>query len=380
MRVLYIITGLGDGGAEAVLHRLVTHDSADEHHVVSLMGEGKYGPILRDQGVQVTALAMPRGRITLAGMRRLWRAVRRTRPDVVQTWMYHADLLGGVVGRLCGVPVVWGIRNTTLEHGQSVRTTITVRRLCGALSRVLPKRIVACAEAAVQVHAATGYDVGRMAVVPNGYDLTRFSPDAALRAQLRQVWGFPKEVPVLGMVARYDPYKDHENLLAALRLLRDRGMVFQAVLVGTGVDNTNTQLTLRISTLGMAGQVRLLGPKTDVVAVMNALDVHVLSSSAEAFPNVLAEAMACGTPCVSTDVGDAAQIVGGTGWIVPSRSPQALAEALGAALQAWTQRSNWVQRQAACRARIEERYSLGSMVQAYREVWQSVSRESAADG
>lgn len=373
MKVLHIITGLGDGGAEAVLHRLITHDPLDEHHVVSLTGLGKYGPLLRERGAEVTALEMPRGRVTPAGLRGLWRAVRRSRPDVIQTWMYHADLLGGVVGRLAGVPVVWGIHNTTLEPGLSSRSTILVARLCARLSRWAPRRIVACAQAAVEAHAALGYDGGRMAVIPNGYDLGRFRPDAEARERLRREWDVPGDMPLLGMVARWDPQKDHANLIEALRQLQQRGATFRAVLVGSGVDESNAGLMSALCQAGLAERVRPLGPRPDIPAVMNALDVHVLSSAyGEAFPNVLAEAMACGTPCVTTDVGDAAHIVGSTGWVVPPKDSQALAQALHAALSERSNLGAWLQRQSACRTRIAANFSIDAMVQHYRAVWQEV--------
>jgi glycosyltransferase involved in cell wall biosynthesis len=372
MRVCHIITGLADGGAEAVLYRLITHDPHDTHHVISLTGLGKYGPLLRDAGVSVTALEMPRGRVTASGLLQLWRTVGAVRPDVVQTWMYHADLLGGLVTRLAGVPVVWGIRNTTLEPGRSSRTTIAVARMCGWLSRRVPRRIVACAHAAVTVHAALGYDAKRMVVIANGYDLGRFRPDGEARQRLRAEWGVSDDVPLLGMVARWDPQKDHINLIDALALLRHRGHAFRAVLVGTGVDEHNATLMRRVADVGLSDWVQPLGPRTDVPAVMNALDVHVLSSAyGEAFPNVLAEAMACGTPCVTTDVGDAAQIVGDTGWVVAPRNPQALAEALAQALALAAQddRAVWATRQQRCRERIAKNYSIEAMVQRYREVW-----------
>jgi glycosyltransferase involved in cell wall biosynthesis len=374
MRVLHIITGLNDGGAEAVLYRLVTHDADNDHHVVSLTGEGKYGLLLQEKGIKVTALEMPRGRVTASGFLQLWRTVRAVRPDVVQTWMYHADLLGGLVTRLAGVPVVWGIRNTTLEPGRSSQTTIAVARMCGWLSRRVPRRIVACAHAAVTVHAALGYDAKRMVVIANGYDLGRFRPDGEARQRLRAEWGVTDDVPLLGMVARWDPYKDHANLIEALGLLAAQGQRFMAMLVGTGMTPENRELMQHIAKAGLTERVRLLGPRTDVPAIMAALDVHVISSSAEAFPNVVAEAMACGTPCVTTDVGDAAQIAGDTGWVVPPRNPQALAEALAQALTAQDDREAWATRQQRCRERIAENYSIEAMVQRYRAVWAKASR------
>lgn len=373
MNSLHVITGLNDGGAEAVLYRLITSDPLDTHHVVSLMGEGKYGRLLRDVGVSVTALDMPRGRVTWRGMIRLWRVLKQVQPDVVQTWMYHADLLGGVLARLRRIPVVWGIHNTTLEPGRSSRSTLWVARACAVLSRWVPRRIVACAQAAVSVHAGLGYDKQRMVVIPNGYDLSRFAPDVQARQRLRQSWRVGDDVPLIGMVARYDPQKDHANLIDALGRLLRQGVTFKAVLVGWCVDGANAALVGALEVAGLCGHVRLLGPTNDVPALMNALDVHVLSSRyGEAFPNVLAEAMACGTPCVTTDVGDAAYIVGETGWVVPPKDPAALAQALQAALNARSDRAAWSKRQSACRVRIADNFSIETMVQRYRAVWREV--------
>src|SRR5574337_1243040 len=190
MTVMHIITGLNDGGAEAVLFRLCTSDKACSHEVVSMMDAGKYGPLLEQAGVTVTCLNMPQGRLTLSGLARLWSVLRKTRPDVVQTWMYHADLVGGVVARLARVaPVFWGIRHSTLEAGKSRRTTIAIARLNAWLSPWIPAGIVCCAERARDVHQALGFAQEKMTVIPNGYDLGRFRPDAAARMRLRMEWG-----------------------------------------------------------------------------------------------------------------------------------------------------------------------------------------------
>lgn len=370
MKVLHIITGLNDGGAEAVLYRLCTRDQAGEHVVVSMMDEGKYGPLLRQAGIPVHVLNMPRGQLRPGALVKLWRIVRAARPDVVQTWMYHADLIGGVVARLAGVrAVVWGIHHTTLEPGKSRRSTIWVARLLARLSRRVPRRIVECAERAAEVHAALGYCREKMVVIPNGYDLTQLRPDAAARARLRAEWGVDAAAPLIGMVARFDPQKDHANLLHALQRPAGEGVSFRCVLVGTGMTPDNQALVEHIAAAGLQDRVMLLGRRDDIPAVMNALDVHVLSSSAEAFPNVLAEAMACGTPCVTTDVGDAAAIVGETGWVVPPCDPAALADALGAALTELQAPDRWPARQQRARSRVADAFSIEAMVGRYHAVW-----------
>ncbi|MCD6732481.1 MAG: glycosyltransferase [Burkholderiaceae bacterium] len=372
MRVVHIITGLDSGGAEAVLHRLCCADTADAHTVISLVDDGVFGQPLRDAGITVHCLGMPRSRVTVDGLRRLWRLLRTVRADVVQTWMYHADLLGGVVARLAGLRrIYWGIRNSDLERGASRLSTIGVARLCALLSRHIPHRIVCCAQRAAAIHAAMGYDASKVVVIPNGYDLGLFKPDAGARGLLREEWRIPDGTCLLGMVGRFDAQKDHCSLLRALELIHRRGIDFRCVLVGTGMSPDNPTLAGWIEAGNLGGRVHLLGRRKDIPAVMNALDVHILSSRfGEAFPNVLAEAMACGTPCVTTDVGDAAEIVGDTGWVVKPDCPEDLATALGEAIAGVSSRSEWHGRQVTCRARVEERYSIDRMVAAYRETWQ----------
>lgn len=373
MRILHVIAGLSDGGAEAVLYRLITNDSADQHHVISLTDDGKYGQRLRNAGAMVTPLSMPRGRVTLYGLYMLWRVVCSYRPDVVQTWMYHADLLGGIIGRLVGVPVVWGLRNTILRAGKSSTSAIWAARLCACLSALVPVKIVACAQAALNVHADLGYKVKNVVVIPNGYDLSRFRIDPSGRERLRIELGMRADLPLIGMVARFDPYKDHDNLIRALGFLHARGIDFRAVMVGAGVDSENKTLISKIDAYNLSSKVRLLGQREDVPELMNAFDINVLSSSAEAFPNVLAEAMACSTPCVSTDVGDAASIIGETGWLVPPSNSEALADTLERALADWANTGDWLRRKRRCRQKICDEYDLQKMIACYREVWASAA-------
>jgi glycosyltransferase involved in cell wall biosynthesis len=141
------------------------------------------------------------------------------------------------------------------------------------------------------------------------------------------------------------------------------------VLAGTGCSDDNAALVAQIKDHGFQGAVRLLGRRGDIPAIMNALDLHVLSSRSEAFPNVVAEAMACGTPCVVTDVGDAALIVGNTGWVVPPRDPERLAEAIVEALRERTDAKQWQSRSRAARQRILNEFSLEDMVERYHRVW-----------
>lgn len=370
MSVVHIITGLNDGGAEAVLYRLCAHDTTQKHYVISMMDAGKYGPLLQHVGVEVHCLNMPQGRVTIYGLWRLWSLLRELKPRVVQTWMYHADLIGGVMAKLAGIKAIfWGVRHTVLEPGKSKRSTIYVARLCALLSRWVPSKIVCCANKAVEVHARLGYVADKMIVISNGYNLKQFFPDRLARIRLRNEWGVDEALPLLGMVGRFDPQKDHRNLIGALGKLRQLGCAFRLVLVGENLLESNHELVGWIDLQNMRDHITLMGPRSDIPSVMNALDVHVLSSSSEAFPNVVAEAMACAIPCVTTNVGDAALIVGETGWVVPAGSPDALASALLESLDSLTDASGWMTRKQQARQRIVDKFSLERMVNAYQLVW-----------
>lgn len=374
MRILHIITGLEAGGAEATLCRLVGTDRNHIHEVISLAGPGRHAATLTAAGVPVHTLNMnpacPSPRKLLA----LLKIIRRMRPDLVQTWLYHADLLGGLAARLAGVRrVCWSIRNGNISVPNISRRTRFVVSACASLSCHLPSRIVSCSVRAANVHIAAGYDARKIAVIPNGYDLTRFRPDGKSRRRIRSELGLADGAFVLGMIGRWDTQKDHGNLITALRLFAsERGDGWACVLAGTGMDRGNPHLVELLVRGGVHDRCRLVGLRPDVPDVMNALDVHVLSSSGEAFPNVVAEAMACGVPAVVTDVGDAAEIVGAAGWIVPARDAAALAAAMRNAAEEWGSEARWSDRRSRARERIVERYSIDRMVVAYGTLWAAV--------
>lgn len=371
LNILHVITGLTDGGAENSLYQLCHNDRDNVHRVVCLMDAGQYGPRFDAAGIEVVYLNMPQGRVTPAGIWRLWRTIREFRPDVVQTWMYHADLVGGVVARLAGVKAIcWGIRNSNLMPGATKRSTIWVAKVCGAISRVVPSRIVSCSQNAVEVHRKLRYAAMKFVIVPNGCNLSLLFPDSEARTRVRDEWGLDADMPLLGMVARFDLQKDHVNLIAALAQLKGLGWDFRCVLVGGGVDADNAELTLLLEDYGVRERVLLVGRRSDIPAVMNALDVHVLSSRfGEAFPNVLSEAMACGTPCVSTDVGDAAFIVGDTGWIMPPGDSWALADHLALALEEHADVTAWQARKQRAHQRVVDSFSVQRMVDGYNASW-----------
>ena len=369
-RIAHVITNLGDGGAEGVLYRLCNHDDRFDHVVISLMGEGRYAEYLRKIGVPVHCLEMPRGRVTLSGLRKLRALLKDSRPDAVQTWMYHGDLLGGIAARLAGIRnVVWGVRHGEPLKGRTTGTTIAIAHICARLSRVVPRAITCCSRHACSIHVKMGYCENKMRVIPNGYDTDQLRPDEQQRARFREEIGAKDDIPIIGMVARYNAQKDHRNLFRALALLERSEITFRCILIGTDMTAENTVLKAEIERFGLVDKLVLLGPRTDIPTIMNGLDLHVLSSRSEGFPNVVAEAMSCTTPCVVTDAGDAGLIVGDAGWVVPPSNPDALANAIGSALALRRDADEWQVRRDACRSRIVAKFGVGAMVEAFEDCW-----------
>ena len=375
LNIVHVITGLQTGGAEMMLYKLQSEVSEDQNvrsQVVSLLPEGPIGERIRELGVPVTTLDMPRGALTWDGLRRLYGLLRREQPNIVQTWMYHADLIGGIVARMAGVDhIVWNIRSSTLDPDRDKRTTIWTAKICAYLSSWLPDRIVTCAREAGRVHAELGYDASKMVVVPNGFDTEQYRPDEQRRAQIRDELNVQNKA-VVGLVARYHPQKDHRTFVCAAARLVERVPHAHFVLCGTDVTWENQELVCWIEEHGLRNSFSLLGSRDDVASIMTAFDVAVLSSATgEAFPNVVGEAMACGVPCVVTRVGDSAEIIGDTGIAVPTESPVEFADACEKILsQSVDERKELGQK---ARDRVERLYSLEATAKKYLEVYETVN-------
>lgn len=383
MKVTHVITGLGPGGAEAMLNKLVSATRTDAvHSVVSLMDEGIFGAKLRQEGVPVACLGLRRGVPSPSAFASLVRLLRRERPDIVQSWMYHADLLAGLASAPSRIPVVWGIHYSNVDPRQVKPVTRWTRALCARLSGRLADRIVCCGEAALRSHAEIGYRVDRMVAIPNGFEVDRFHPDPAARAQLREELGVGDRAPLVGMVARFHPDKDHRNFVAAARQVATRLEKVVFLLAGDGAAWSNPELCRWIDEAGLRLRVRLLGQRSDVPRVLAGLDVLVSSSRTEGFPQVLGEAMLSGVPCVATDCGDSREIVGDAGRLVAPRDPEALADAILEVLEL-----SPAQRAAlgdAARQSIQTRYDISSVarryIALYDEVLQARQRGALAGG
>ena len=364
MKVLHIITCLDTGGAEASLFKLVKHfgDRDFDHVVCSLNGRGTFGP-------QIEALGLPVFGFTGRPLDLAWSVpslVRHLRPDVLQGWMYHGNLAASWCRslRATNAPVLWNIRQSLDDIRLEKRSTALVIRIEKSLS-ALPSRIIYNSHVSAQQHETLGFKRTRKHIIPNGFDTELYKPDPVARHRLRREIGLEDEVPLIGLIARYHPMKDHANFLGAARLVKAARPETMFLLAGR-----DTEKALSKDGAGRTGNgVKALGERCDIPDVMAALDVAVLASShGEAFPNVIGEAMACGVPCVATDVGDAKRVIGDTGTVVPPRNSQALASAILSLLDRPDRRQLGEQ----ARQRIVSQFSAVATAAAYRDLYREI--------
>jgi glycosyltransferase involved in cell wall biosynthesis len=382
VKVTHVITGLDTGGAETMLYRLLLHTdrAAYESEVISMTDIGAVGEKIRALGVPIRALGMRRGVPNPLGVLRLARWLSQYSPDVLQSWMYQADLVSGLAARLAGgMPVAWGIHNAYLEPRSVKRIKLWTVRACIWSSGWLPSRIVCCSEASREVHARLGYPQKKMIVVPNGADLAAFRPDPEARRSVCEELGLRVETPLIGLVARFDLPKDHRTFVQAAGLLHTRVPEAHFILCGDSITRENPQLTEWIDAARVRSRCHLLGRRLDVPRLSAALDVATSSSSfSEAWPLAVGEAMACGVPCAVTDVGDSSVIVGDTGRVVPPKNPQALADAWHGLLTLGPdERARLGQ---AARRRMEEHFDLLGAVAKYEKLYEELALRSDLAG
>lgn len=374
IKVMYIISDLSIGGAEMTLFKLLeqTNRKRFDPVVVSLVDQGALRERIEALGIEVHTTRMKPGRPTPAGLWRLIKLIRRIKPELLLGWMYHSCFAAEVANLLSGrrSPVVWSVHYSISSLATEKKLTAAVIRFCGFISK-LPAKIVFVSRDGQNQHARLGYLSENSCVIPNGIDVEEFVPSATARSSVRAELGLSSDVFLTGLIGRYHPMKDHANFLKAAALISKTHPATHFLLVGRGVDEENRELCDSIRELNLDGRVHLLGERQDTARLAAALDVFTVSSSyGESCPIVIGEAMACGVPCVVTDVGDAAWIVGETGRVVPSRDAAALASAWKEMIELGADGRQALGLRA--RARVIEHFPIQAIMAQYEDLYETV--------
>ena len=365
MKVLHIITGLDQGGAERQLTNQVSV-FPEQTAVFSLKEPGVIAQEIRKAGVPIYTGGVCRS-VSPAWIPALRGVIRLLRPDLVMGWMYHGNLAASLT-RLLGHrgPVVWNVRHSVHDLRREKASTHLVIR-AGAWFARSPARVIYNSATAAEQHERLGYPADKRVVVPNGFDTERFKPDEKARGVRRSALAVKPERFLLGVVGRAHPMKNHLGWLKAFRVLVDEGLPVHCVMAGTGVADPEGSVAMAVRKAGLEANITLLLPTDSPESLYPALDLVVMPSLwGEGFPNVVGEAMACGVPAVVTDVGDAASVVGETGFVCKSGTPDVLATGVRSALTSG--REALVHLGGAARERMVKSYGLDAMAQRYQSL------------
>lgn len=375
LKIAHLITGLVAGGAETMLLRLVSKmdRSRFENAVFSIKGEDKLAQPIRDSGTPLYCGGLNPSFPNPLLLYKLIQRIRVFRPDIIQTWLYHADFLGSMVGKLgVNAPVIWNLRCSELGPDDA---SWSLRRLISLLSRWssnIPTVVIVNSKSGKAFHEAIGYRPARWEIIPNGFDMSQYSSNDAARLSARNRMGIDSSTPLIGLVGRYVPMKDHGLFLKAASILAKTIPDCRFALVGKGSDKNNSELMERIKSLGLENSISLIGEQLNIAGIMAGFDVGALTSnSGEGFPNVVAEMMACKVPCVVTDVGDAAEIVGDSGAVVARGDAVALAREWAKLLT--LPKDERIKLGEGARERIGTQYPIERAVAQYERLYETVA-------
>ncbi|MEL0114608.1 MAG: glycosyltransferase, partial [Rickettsiales bacterium] len=367
LKVMHVITDLDVGGAERMLVSYLTAErqTAPQSFVVSLLSGGYFAKWLRNSGLRVDEMSMGRMIGNLLSLFRIALTIRREKPDVIQSWMYHADLVSTLAlllsGRIRKTRLYWGVRCSDMDTSKYRLTLKFAIWACSWLSWI-PDGIIANSYAGMKIHKDLGYDPENFFVIPNGVDTRRFAPNAELKKEVRRELGIPDDAFAIAMVARRDPMKDHETFIRAIELIP--GAI--GVLPGKGTEELPEKPNLR-----------RLGVREDIERIYAGCDIVCLCSAVgEGFPNVLVEGMAAGLAPLATDVGDCARIVGELGEIVPPRDVGAFAGAIRKLIDQGPEKVAEIGARA--RERVAREYALDRAVSAFDDVYKRTGEADAA--
>jgi glycosyltransferase involved in cell wall biosynthesis len=373
-KILHIITGLDNGGAEAIMFRFVTYDKSNIHYVVSLRDYGKYGNLLILNNINVHILNISSFYNFFQSIYKLISIIKDIKPDIVQTWMYHADLFGGVISKISNVKkIFWGIHNSTITNSTKLSTRIIIK-INSLLSKYVPNKIISCSNRAITIHKSLGFSVNKFFCIHNGYSSKDFYPDILLRQNFRQTYEFSNDIFILGMIARYDNQKDPLNFFKAISIIKKQTKIkFKCILVGSGMDINNKELVNILQSFSLIDDFILFGQSNDINTILNGIDLNILSSRyGEAFPNVIAEAMLSETPCIATNVGDVETLISDTGWIIEPNNSEQLANQIILCFEEYSNNFlKWKERSTNARKRIKDNFTIELMVNNYNKIWKS---------
>ena len=372
MKILNIITSLGDGGAEATLYKILSNNQSHHNHfVICLMGKGKYGKKLIERNINLITLDLPRGKITTKSILILFKTIKKISPDVVQTWLYHADFIGGLISKIIGIrKIYWNIRTSEyFSKNISLKTKLIIK-INAYLSHFIPNKIIYCSSRSIRIHEKIGF-AKKSYLIRNGFDHILFKEDKIKKKIYRKKLNISEEDFVIGFISRFDPIKNHQLLIDSINLLLKKDFKLKnvkCIFIGKGIKD-NKSINYLINSANLKKTFILLNQKENIFDYMNILDLHVLPSHGEGFPNVVAETMCCGVVNIARDVGDSSIIISDDNLIFNDNSKELSDLILKIIKIKQSKIDKWFEMKNNVRKKIISNYSINKMIKDYYSLW-----------
>mgnify|MGYP003369927646 CR=1 FL=1 len=364
-KITHIIVGLNNGGAEMMLYKLLKYSDRDKYdfQIISMMDEGIMGKRIKELGIPIYTLNMKRG---IPSLKSIFKAIKICKnTDLIQTWMYHADLLGFIIAKILKKRIIWGIRRSNLEKDKNKKSTLLIIKINAFLSK-WTDTVISCSIVAKENHIKYGYNSKNIKVIPNGFELEKFYYIEDAKNKLSKEFPILMDKLIFSLVARYEILKDHKTCLEAMKIVKEKfNQNFILLLCGTNINQENEELINLIIKNKLENNVLLLDRRDDIPIIMSATDIYISSSSGEGFSNVIGEAMACETPCVVTNVGDSAYIVESTGRIVERQNSEKLADEIIDFINS----GEYIKNRKKCRKRIIDNFHIKKIIIEYEKFY-----------
>ena len=372
---MHIISGLKSGGAEGVMYRLIDRDTVNNHYVISLTDDGFYGPRFRKKNIFLKCLHIKKNIGSFFVFFKLIYIIKKINPEIVQCWMYHGDFLGGLAAKLLGKKkIYWNLRNSDLSLKWANKTTIFLAKINSLLSYIIPHKIISCSNKSTETHVRLGYCKRKLVLIDNGFDIKKFN----FKKKYRDLWKsnlrLKKNDITFCFVGRWNLQKDFQTLFHAFRnflIARKNQKNIKLLLIGKDIDIKNENLKKELTKYKLIKNILLINETEEVYKILNVADIGIFSSKGnEGFPNVIAEKMLTKIPCIVSDVGDAARIVGKNGYIYKKNSWIDLNKKINFIYDQFVlNQVDWQSKKFYSRKKIEENFSLKKMVKSYQEIW-----------
>ena len=370
MEIIHIINSLSTGGSERCLLRLISQDKANRHIVITLLPGGE----LKDKFTKYSTIKIFNFKRTpISSLIKLYQYLKGKDASIVQTWLNHANLIGGLIAFIAGKKVIWNIRNSLENYWEYGIQHIILNIFSCFFSYFIPRKIIFCSKKSLDSYCKFGYCISKTLLITNGVDTDIFKP--RLDQEKDKLYSyFSNGEKRLTMIANWMPQKNFDLLIKSLSLVKNQNVNFKCIMIGREITNENYILKNLIKDYDLENNIILFGYVSNTNQLIRHFDYNILCSNSEGFPNGLIEAMSSGVPCISTDVGDAKEIISNTGWICKINDSKSLSESILEALN--ESEENHLKRRLLCRQRVIRNYKLIRICNEYINLYNYIIKQN----